>query len=354
MMRRSSARPTWRAWPGRVSILLLAWWAATTAAARGDEDPRRFALDGHRAVTLVDTVSFRCTESVRTPHETTSNRLSFQAAGACFRADFAGGDGGSFECAFDGRSYQQFALDTRVLKLSPGPDVGNPTIGLNPLLVPYLWLCSAEDVVTMPLVRESGRWEARFAAAVPLGQETIRGRRCVGWKLVGTVPETTSHVWFRTDPHPLPERWRLVHDDGRVVGQVDVLEWRECPSDGESACVPVRIEAWIDVAERPGAPSERDSVLLVVDPGSLEVNEPVDRDAFTISPTRARWIYDHDPVGDDRADPGADPSGAARAARAWGPGPAWSVAAFFVMAAGLFRRRCRRGPGRAPAEGVGP
>lgn len=98
------------------------------------------------------------------------------------------------EYAYNGEKYQ--LLDRinggsgEFFSCSSAPILPSPSGTLDPLLLPYHWLCLSDQFLQWSLVKDDDAWNKVFSEAEYLGTETVEGHSCEAVRFPGTLPNT--------------------------------------------------------------------------------------------------------------------------------------------------------------------
>ncbi|MBQ3430663.1 hypothetical protein IJG20_00995 [Candidatus Saccharibacteria bacterium] len=199
------------------------------------------------------------------------------------------------ENAYNGDKYQ---LLDRIedglgdyLSLSSSQIYATPSGTLDPLSLPYIWLFTSGQI-EWSAVKDNATWENAFSKAEYLGTETVENHPCEVVRLPSVDPNMVNTVYFATDLNYFPVKLVASNSDGSTddgsPGILQVVEYEQIDVDGEKLTIPTKLNF---------TNSRKDSEFYAVSSvnlDSLKVNQPIDDDEFTISPTRARRVIDLD------------------------------------------------------------
>lgn len=196
------------------------------------------------------------------------------------------------ESAYNGEKYQLLDLveagKGEYLSYSSSPILPTSTGTLDPLLLSYAWLFTSGEFPQWFTIRDDAIWNKAFADAEYLGEETVEGQLCDCVKMPGILPNTINTIYFARDLNFFPFKTVTNKVDGSYFGTVQLDDFIEKDVDGELLVVPTKLHfsQMVEGNETPG------ETTLSIE--TLRINEPIDDDLFTISPTRANRVIDLD------------------------------------------------------------
>ncbi len=186
-----------------------------------------------------------------------------------------------FEHAFDGSVFSKLSPDGEMIILVKVPEYGFPLP--HSLALSWLGDCGLNldtNSITIENLKDELAWKRRFEDASFLssedvGTDMLHTYRFPSTKMIGYVFE----VQFSESHGYMPKRW-LLKKEGTLMGELEVGDFVDFPEIPLSLPMQAELKCG-DV-----------TMKINVAQGSVKVNEPIDRSLFSISPTRAKSIYD--------------------------------------------------------------
>jgi len=194
--------------------------------------------------------------------------------------------------AFNGERHQYLEEAEKQLVLSNASRFPNPTLRMDPWILPYAFLLEQGHELAWSTVRDAAIWEKKGRNCRYLGKERLRNHECevVEMPATGTLfPEAQWKIFFATDVHYFPIRNEAVARNGDLYGYVDVEEHKTIDCEGEPVVVPVKMT---QTDYRDGAVLARH--IVTIEPSSIQVNVDFDQDLFTLPTSNVEWVHDVD------------------------------------------------------------
>ena len=286
--------------------MAFTFYAVVLASAIGDPSPVNSQSDlavigaqASRLPRLIDSIQLRWTET----GVGVSRNSAFYADGGKYRSDFskAGQSGtptGAEQkigvLAYNGQMYQDLDADGRILARATKRTLqGNPYGALNPLVLPFVWVLRKGDPWTLESMRNNGVWEQRFTEAKLIGRDRVDGYDC----LVVGFPHATNKdcvykVYLAIELGYFPLQWqRFVEPGDLLTTNAIVTRFKRFTVKDQIASVPLVLE--YEEFGKDNVSLPRKCTYRVAE-DSLQVNQPISEDVFTISTLRAKRVVDVD------------------------------------------------------------
>jgi hypothetical protein len=188
--------------------------------------------------------------------------------------------------AYNGSLYQWAIPGREALSFSKQCRHPNLYWGANPILVPYSWL--ATGVVNWSDLKDRERWLAQFDKARYEGKKTENNKIFD----VVSFPYTPNdenpfaieqiHVYFSKETGYYPLKSVYYAKNKQLLGHVEVLQYTLLDIDGQKTVFPLVVTG------------ENSKFTITIDESSIKVNQHIDEDLFTLSPSMAKDVYDYD------------------------------------------------------------
>ncbi len=224
----------------------------------------------------------------------TESSLTFAAKSAKFLSstalrDPATGAESIVVTAYDGNRHQMLDKTSRLLSVSNRPQMANAYFGLNPVLVPFLFVFERDDEQTLVKLRDEATWARLVAEARGTGVERVGEHTCDVFEFTRRLSghPVTYAVYFSRESGGLPVRTLMRDSDGKLLYEAAVERLERVGG----VVVPLRvvIRGYI-----PDTGEQWQTVELTIDRETLKVNEPLDDGTFSIPVTEADYFVDVD------------------------------------------------------------
>lgn len=279
------------------------------------------AVDGAAAVCQrmleqvrrLEAIEFTCeithvdkADSAKAPEITTS-RMKYAHKGARFRSEVTiAGPAGKrpFErvAIFDGTHHYLQDPTTKRLRRSSAPQLMNPHLEVNPLILPYAFAMTEDKAMTFSRLRDAATWESlrvTHEGVSRVGKVTVHQLR-----VQSAGGQRLWRVFSAEELGGLPLRVEFEVLDpesvGKARGRLEVLEYHVVPDQAGVIVIPLLISVTQEV---PGQGSTESSFRI--GPETLRINQPIPDDLFAVAVGRASAVEDVDanrvlPVYGDR------------------------------------------------------
>ena len=202
-----------------------------------------------------------------------------------------------FEYAFNGTDYQWFSTGHAALTFSKKCRHPTPYWTLSPLMWPYEWLLGRQ--ANWSDVKDHANWDTKFKEAKYLGPKVENG---VHLEVVSfPFPQRNMDrvfVYFAKNFDYYPIEMRGYKDGlnaGLPVLTSRVTQHKIFDIGGMTFVFPLNVEAQIGIKGDEGW----HELGWTVDESSIKINPQLDADMFTISPARAKTVFDYDKALED-------------------------------------------------------
>lgn len=192
--------------------------------------------------------------------------------------------------AYNGSLYQWAIPGRESLSFSKQCRHPNLYWGVNPILVPYSWL--ATGVVNWSDLKDRKRWLAQFNKARYEGKKTENNKT---FDVVSFPPPPNDEnplaieqiqVHFSKDTGYYPLKLVVYGKSKQLLGYMEVLQYTLLEIDGQKTVFP------LVVTGEQGTGGNK--FMMTIDESSIKVNQHIDEDLFTLSPSMAKTVYDYD------------------------------------------------------------
>jgi len=227
--------------------------------------------------------------------------LKYVESGGKFRIEAEAGaaDSGAKDTevsAFNGNRYQLLYKERKGLTTKKSPLTLNPCRTSNPLTMVYTWLLNDDSIHLLSEVKNEKSWQEKFATARYVGQrkEGEFNAAVVEFPYTfGEVPESVGRavvqVYFAEELGYYPVLVIAKSKDAGRFGEIRVDKYKEFMIDGQKVIVP------LEFTQKMSVPTEDEtSGKFSISLESIKINNPIDEDLFTISPTLATVVEDAD------------------------------------------------------------
>lgn len=268
-------------------ILFIA--TALTLPACADDVAREVLSKAYLSVARIDSLQF--VDTVQLLGTTHVLRVLLQGHHYRIEHEF---DGNLTVYAYDGRHYQRLETSGNRFSRSRDQFTQEPVGGIYSLLWAYFWLFDGRTPISWQSVKDKAVWDAAMNRAtfrerrVEEGEEyqVLSVERTGG---AGVVYE--SEVYFAADIGYLPRKTISRIRNGPEASRIIVDEYAMFDADGERVALPVSVRVTDTGEDGVSLALESD---LAVQRGSVRVNDPIDKDLFTLIPTAGVAVFDFD------------------------------------------------------------
>lgn len=192
---------------------------------------------------------------------------------------------------YDGQKYQLFEPTTGILSEASGAILPTGIMGLNPLLVPYLFLMPSAQVFEWSCLQDAALWRSQF----PQGrwvEEAKEGNHTGAWVdfPCSQEPGATWRVFFAKELDYFPLKIRLLHSHKpERTAFVEVRDTILKENKGQRIVLPSQSVLYI--SDKNSNNINNITVIVEVDPDSLQINIPLSDQLFHIPETAAQRVF---------------------------------------------------------------
>lgn len=285
-------------------IALIVLMTAANAAAI---DKDGLSTEAMTTASLIDTVECTATLSYATGQQTV---LKIACKGGKYffdHTDVVAPPEGAFNyvMAYNGEQSQE--LRGSLLRVTS--ERQRPLI-LQPVLQPFNWIFTTTgQEPALDLLRKSELWATCFQAAVFRGDGLAGSEECNVLEFAQSIPRANTTVLYRVyfakrlASYPLKYE-RYVASNNQLSTRCEVVQYQVIDSDGRKGVFPLKMEyeeLGTDGSSRPCR------ITITTEPSSLKINQPIDDDIFTLSPLRAKTVFDTERVAKELRAGSVDP-----------------------------------------------
>lgn len=192
--------------------------------------------------------------------------------------------------AFNGTRYQNFFEHASTLTFSSMNRFNNPYWLPNPLVIPYLWLMDSDSgMMNWSDLKNQDLWTKKFEQARYEGETADNNTdlEVVSMPYLGQKTGIRSRVYFSKKLGYYPVKVIGFDSTGKQVLTIEVTKYKTFDSEDITIPFPLSIQT-----------SESSPGLVTsewkIDERSIAINQPIDEDVFTLSPSMAKTVDDYD------------------------------------------------------------
>lgn len=190
--------------------------------------------------------------------------------------------------AYNGSRYQNFFDDRKTLTFSNTCRFSNPYWLPNPLIIPYLWLTDSMGMNWSDL-KNQDLWAKSFSEARYEGQSREGEFACevVSMPYLDRKAGIRVKIYFAKELAYFPIKYVGESSAGKQVLSVEVTKHKIIDSDGSRIVFPLAITM------KENVPQVTVDYCTIAEE-SIKVNQPIDDELFTLSPSMAKIVDDYD------------------------------------------------------------
>ncbi|MCM8803095.1 MAG: hypothetical protein NC827_07290 [Candidatus Omnitrophica bacterium] len=224
--------------------------------------------------------------------------MNFILKGTKYRSEVPMGDGkGRYVSLYNGEKYQFLEIRNKSILFVSSNNLQsqNPYNGLNPLLVPFMFVFQKGDAINIETLQKPDIWLRLTKEAV-----TTQNTEKFGHKGINIIfykktdfrsgKEENYEVFFAEDLNYFPIYWKGTDHLTMTFTETKVLETKIFEKESGSIVIPIRIE--VKAYFENGKLAQTSNVEI--DINTLKINQPVRDEVFTIPISQVDRVYDAD------------------------------------------------------------
>lgn len=276
------------------TCLVCAWLCCVTPA-YGEPDPlpeiiltqQRMYFQSITSLRLDQVATITVNEALRRSQKKSSTTEKQEGLivvdGARYFSEVKLDSGAILKSAFNGSDYQTYS--DRMLIVSKSPPHTNPYLGWTVLTAPFCFAFGDADELSINALRNPELWARRLKELVSVSKAAMLGHEGTLLEFASPDdPEKAIEAFFAKDLGQLPIYVKLTFKD--TISEMTVLDSTTVSTNGLSLVIPTRVSAKDYSLDK----AYEQECVLEANTKTLQVNQPVSQDQFTLPHTNVKAI----------------------------------------------------------------